>query len=239
MAMSAVLGFDTATAYAGVAVTRNGETVHEEEQGPGADGRPRHSELLLGAVERCVAEAGGWGSIGLIAVGLGPGSYTGLRIGIATARALAQASEIPIAGVSSLAALARGIAEHPDAADRPTLPVIDARRGQAFAAVHDPAGAELRSPFVASPEELAEAISVLDPLPMAGGDGAVRFRQELEAAGALVAPAQDPVHRVAARHLCALGAVTGASAPERIEPIYLREPDAKRWLERDHGKPPR
>jgi tRNA threonylcarbamoyladenosine biosynthesis protein TsaB len=239
MAMSAVLGFDTATAYASVAVTRGAEPVHEEEHGPGGEGRPRHSELLLGAVERCVAEGGGWESIGLIVVGLGPGSYTGLRIGVATARALAQAREIPIAGVSSLAALARGIAEHPDAADRPVLPVIDARRGQAFAAVHGRAGVELRSPFVASPAELAEAISVLDPVPLAAGDGAVRFRQELEAAGALVAPAQDPVHRVAARHLCALGAVTGASAPDRIEPIYLREPDAKRWLERDHGKPAR
>jgi tRNA threonylcarbamoyladenosine biosynthesis protein TsaB len=237
MSAGAVLGFDTATAYASVAVTRAGETVHQEEHGPGGDGRPRHSELLLGAVERCVEAAGGWESIELIAVGLGPGSYTGLRIGIATARALAQARDAPIAGIGSLAALARGIAEHPDAGSRPALPVIDARRGQAFAAVHDHVGAEIRAPFVASPEELTTAVSGLNPVPLAAGDGSLRFRQELEAAGALVAPAQDPVHRVAARHLCALGAAAGASAPERIEPIYLREPDAKRWLERDHGKP--
>ena len=118
--------------------------------------------------------------------------------------------------------------------------MIDARRGQAFAAVHDRRGRSFVSPFVASPEEASGAISVLDLLfPMAGGDGAVRFRQELEAAGCLVAPAQDPVHRVAARHLCALGRGGGRRPPERDRAAYLRAPDAKDGLKEsaDDAKP--
>jgi tRNA threonylcarbamoyladenosine biosynthesis protein TsaB len=233
-----VLGIDTATAGMSVAVAPpGGRPLREEYVGPDAEGRPRHSEALLAAIDRCVGEAGGWISVQRLAVGLGPGSYTGLRIGISTARALAQARELPIAGVSTLAALAHGIAETPAGRDRPALPVLDARRGEAFAALHDPAGEELRAPFVASPGDLAEWVAGLEPAPLAAGDGSVRFRAQLEAAGASVAPDGDAVHRVFARHVCAIGAGAAASGPDRIRPIYLREPDAKRWIERDAGEP--
>jgi len=232
-----VIGIDTATARLSVAAAlAGGEPFREEGLGPDRDGRPRHSQALLAAVERCVAEAGGWSSVGRIAVGLGPGSYTGLRIGISTARALAQARELPIAGVSTLAALAAGIAEMPEARDRPALPVLDARRGEAFAALHGPGGEELREPIVAGPEALAEWVAGLEPPPLAAGDGSVRFRPELEAAGATVAPDGDAVHRVFARHVCAIGAGAPASGSDRIRPTYLREPDAKRWIERDAGE---
>jgi tRNA threonylcarbamoyladenosine biosynthesis protein TsaB len=239
MGAGVVLGMDTATASLSVAASRDGELLLEERQGPDPAGRPRHSQALLAAVERCVAAAGGWERVERIAVGLGPGSYTGLRIGISTARALAQARELPIAGVSTAAALARGIAERPEAGGRPALPVLDARRGEAFAGLYDAGGKELRAPFVAAPEALSEWVASLDPSPLAAGDGSVRFRAELEAAGAAVAPEGDAAHLVGARHVCALGAGAAASAPERIEPIYLREPDAKRWLERDRDKPTR
>jgi tRNA threonylcarbamoyladenosine biosynthesis protein TsaB len=232
-----VLGIDTATSAVAVALTRQGDVVREARVEPGEDGRPRHSERLLAAVEGCVETGGGWDAIDRIAVGVGPGSYTGLRIGIATARALAQARGIGIAPVGSLAALARGLSESSQAGGRDALAVLDARRGQAFAALYAPDGAELLAPLVADPEELADRVRSLDLAPLAAGDGAVRFASELEAAGATVAPPQDPVHRMAARQVCALGEGVAEASPDRIEPIYLRPPDAKRWLERDRPGP--
>jgi tRNA threonylcarbamoyladenosine biosynthesis protein TsaB len=229
-----VLGVDTATADAVVGVTAEGTVVHEVSVEPGSDGRPRHSRVLLPEIERAVEAAGGWDAVDRIAVGIGPGSFTGLRIGIATVRALAQAREMSVAPVGSLTALARGIAAHPLAEGRPALPVFDARRSEAFAALIDDSS-ERWPAFVAAPEELAERVHELDPAPLAAGDGAVRFAKELEAAGATVAPPEDPIHRVAARHVCAVGEAVTEASPDRIQPLYLRPPDAKRWLERDRG----
>jgi tRNA threonylcarbamoyladenosine biosynthesis protein TsaB len=231
----ATIGFDTATADLTVAVSRDGEPLLEREQGAGAEGRPRHSELLLAEIERCVEAAGGWSEVGRIAVGVGPGSYTGLRIGIATARALAQGRGLPIVGVCTLSALALGISELPEAEGRPVAAVLDARRGQAFVSLRGPAGEEIAGPAVLTPAQLAELASGIEPAPLVAGDGALRFRAELEAVGATVAPPGDAVHRVAARCICALSEGASAVPPEEIEPIYLREPDAKRWLQRDDG----
>ncbi len=230
-----VLGVDTATDHAVVGATADGQVVHEVSVDPGPDGRPRHSELLLVEIERSVEAVGGWPRIDRIAVGIGPGSFTGLRIGIATARALAQAQDLPLAPVGSLAALARGISEGP-AQDGLALPVFDARRGEVFAALFRD-GDELWAPFVAGPDELAARVGELDRTPLAAGDGALRFAAELEAAGATVAPPEDPVHRVAARHVCAVGEAAVEAPADQIEPLYLRPPDAKRWRERNRGVP--
>jgi tRNA threonylcarbamoyladenosine biosynthesis protein TsaB len=230
-----ILGVDTATADAVVGVTDDGEVVREASVGPGPDGRPRHSQVLLPEIERSVEAAGGWGRIERIAVGIGPGSFTGLRIGIATTRALAQARGVGLAPVGSLTALARGISVHAEGTGNLALPVLDARRGEAFAALFDYRGAELWPPFVARPDQLAESVKGLDRSPLAAGDGALRFAAELEAAGATVAPPEDPAHRVAARHVCAVGEAAVEAPLDRIRPLYLRPPDAKRWLERDRG----
>jgi tRNA threonylcarbamoyladenosine biosynthesis protein TsaB len=229
-----VLGVDSATADAVVGVTADGEIVREAQVDPGPDGRPRHSQVLLPEIERSVDAAGGWGKIDRIAVGIGPGSFTGLRIGIATARGLAQAREIPIVPVGSLTALGRGIGADGDSL---ALPVLDARRGEAFAALMDEHGTEVWPPFVAPPEDLGDRVRELDRLPLAAGDGALRFAAELEAAGATVAPPEDSVHRVAARHVCAVGEAAIEASPDQIQPLYLRPPDAKKWLERDRGVP--
>ena len=229
--MTIVLGIDTATADAAIAVARDGEPVREASVPPGPDGRPRHSQILLGEIEQCVEAVGGWGGVDRIAVGIGPGSFTGLRIGVATARGLSQARRMPIVPVGSLAALARGIAAYDG--ERPALPVIDARRGEAFAALYEPGGRQLWEPFVSSPEGLAERVAGLDLAPLAAGDGALRFAAQLEAAGAGVAPPEDRVHQMAARHVCALGEAAAEVETERVEPLYLRPPDAKRWRERD------
>ena len=100
----AILGIDTATSDVAAACTRGDEVVFERLAGSPAEGRPRHSSALLELVGDAVGTAGGWARIEAIAVGLGPGTFTGLRVGIATARALGQARGLPLVGVE----LARG-----------------------------------------------------------------------------------------------------------------------------------
>jgi tRNA threonylcarbamoyladenosine biosynthesis protein TsaB len=228
-----VLGLDTATPDVAVAVTRGGEVISDVQLG--ADGRPRHGTELLPQVESAAAVAGGWDAIDAIAVGVGPGSFTGLRIGISTARALAQGLAKPLKGVGTLDALGRGLAERPAAAGRPVLPVIDARRNQVFASLRDGAGGVLWEPFVAEPHELAERVAALPEAPLSGGDGSLRFRRDLERAGAEVLPDSDPGHRLSARHTSELAVGIAESAPGDIRPIYLRPPDAQIWIERDRG----
>jgi tRNA threonylcarbamoyladenosine biosynthesis protein TsaB len=231
--VTATAGLDTATDDVSVAVTRDGEVVDERliPKPPGA--RPRHAEAVLVELEAAVEAAGGWEEIGLLAVGLGPGSFTGLRVGIATARGIAQALGKPIVGIGTLTSLARGIAENRAAAGRPRLAVLDARRGQAFAALFDPEGVEVWAPLVATPDQLRERVAELPNAPLAAGSGALRFRGELEAAGAEVLLDADSAHRVWARHLCRLAEVGTSVMPESVQPIYLRPPDAELWLDRD------
>lgn len=187
---------------------------------------------LLAEVERAVAAAGGWGEVEAIAVGRGPGTYTGLRVGIATARALGFSRGLPVRGVCSLDALGRALAERPGSA--PRLAALDARRGEVFSALYSAAGERLWGPIVSAPEELAERLSDLDEPPLAAGSGAVRFRQQLTKRGVEVPDDADAVHRIAARHICALATEEpDAGEGDPLAPIYLRPPDAERWRERD------
>lgn len=230
--MRVVVGFDSATPDLVAAVTSDGELVAERLLEPAAGERPRHARDLLSELEALADDVGGWSAVELLAVGVGPGSVTGLRIGIATARALGQALGKPLAPVGTLAALAAGI-EGP--AEAPRLAVLDARRGQVFAALNDATGHGAWGPLVLSPAELAERIAGLSPPARAAGDGALRFRGELEAAGADVLPDRAPAHHVSGREVCLLGAATQPVAPEAIRPIYLRPPDAELWRQRDRG----
>ena len=233
---SVVLGLDTATPDVAVAVTRGTECLGEEQIAPLPGERPRHAAALLPAVEALVAGAGGWDLVARIAVGVGPGSFTGLRIGIATARSLAQAHNVELSGVGSLAALAVGIEEvhRGDVGSR--LAVIDARRSEVFALLRGSTGETIWGPLVARPDQVASLISDGDMPVRAAGDGALRFRAELGAGGIEVEPAAGPVHRLSARHVCRL-----SENPEEtdtvVKPIYLRQPDAKLWRERDRGNP--
>ena len=238
--MTLVVGFDTATDDVAVALVRfdtrkPGAELEAEERSRGVSRgeRPRHATELLAELEAVVEPAGGWSVTDLLAVGVGPGSFTGLRIGVATARAVAQALGTPVVPVGTLAALARGIGEARGASGRARLAVLDARRGQAFAALHGPADEELWAPLVAQPGELAKRVAALPEPPLAAGSGAIRFRDELEAAGAEVLPDADQAHRVSARQICLVAKAGSPARPESIEPIYLRPPDAELWLERD------
>ena len=228
--VTTVVGFDTATADTAVALVRDGETIAEARRAPDrADGRPLHATALMPEVERAVGAAGGWEAIDLIGVGVGPGSFTGLRIGVTAARALALGLGKPLAPVGTLATLAAAIAGSASEPWRMALAVLDARRGEVFALLWDSTGAELWPAFVAAPEELAARVADLPEPPLAAGDGSLRFRRELEDAGALVIADGDPVHRISAPALCRLAAASSPTAPERVKPIYLRRPDAEIW----------
>lgn len=229
-----IVGFDTATTDTAVAVVAAGVTRHEATVGAGEDGRPAHGRTLLSLVDAAVGESGGWEEVELIAVGLGPGSFTGLRIGVSTARALAQARDLPLAGVPTTAALAEAARDHPAAAGRFGIGVVDARRGEIFAAIDR--GEGTGAPVVCPPEGLAGALGGGVAGSLAAGEGAVRFRPEIEAAGVEVLDEGDPANRVAASRICLLAAnIDAGDRPPvgELTPIYMRRPDAERWIERN------
>ena len=148
------LAFDTATDVATVALLRDGEVLGER--------RSRAVSVLADADELLRSAGIGPADVGLLAVGVGPGSFTGVRIGLAAARGLGLALDLPVAGVSTLEALAAGA---PGA-----VPVIDARRREVFALLDG------------EPRCLAPADLPIEPRDYVG-DGAVRYRDGDRAGG--------------------------------------------------------
>jgi tRNA threonylcarbamoyladenosine biosynthesis protein TsaB len=228
-----VLGIDTATAATAVALQQADGATIERRDDPPPGSHPGHATRLLAMTRELLADAGlAWRDLDLIAVGLGPGTFTGLRVGIATARGLAQSLPARLVGVGSLTALAM-----PALADRDTaLAVIDARRGEVFTAAYRaaPAGApvELCPPRALAPgavgEEFAGAYEDGHGAPCAVGDGARRYRDVLSAAGLAVPSDASPLHAVTAGAICALGALSQATdATGRVVPDYRRRPDAE------------
>jgi tRNA threonylcarbamoyladenosine biosynthesis protein TsaB len=218
-----LLGIDTSTPASAACVLRaDGGSFETPPEPARLLEPPAHARELMPAVAEVMRQAGvGFGDLEAIAVGVGPGTFTGLRIGIATARALASAGGLPLRPVSSLAALAEGI----DADLR--LPVIDARRGEVFAAVYDVDGERRWPPFVAAPEAVGERVREAGLDAQAAGDGSIRFRGVLEASGIRVDPDESSAHVVRALHVCRLAQTVTGQPPEAVLPEYLRAPDAK------------
>jgi tRNA threonylcarbamoyladenosine biosynthesis protein TsaB len=215
-----VAALDTASPATVTGVLRADGGVVEARDDPPPGSRGDHAARLLPLVEQALAQAGvEWADVDRLAVGVGPGGFTGLRIGIATARALAQANGLPLVPVGSLAALAAG-------AGGTVAAVLDARRGEVFAGVWE-SGRELMAPAALAPAELARRLAALGAPVQAVGDGAVRFRPELERAGVDVPADGSSVHRISAAPLCRLGAVGEPAERDRLLPDYRREPDAK------------
>lgn len=207
-----ILAFDASTPVVTVALTReeagDREIVAEVSASGGA------SEVLLPAVHSALGLASErLENVGRILVGIGPGTFTGIRIAASTARALSQGAGAGLAGNSTLAALAApALSAHPD-----VLAVLDAKRGQVFA-----------QRFSGEPGEILcrrpEALEV-EGGPLVVGDGAVRYREELSGLG-YIPPDGSPLHRVtAAGHV--VSADLSPVEPERLVPLYVREPDAE------------
>jgi tRNA threonylcarbamoyladenosine biosynthesis protein TsaB len=234
-----VLGFDTATPATALALRLRDGAVLRAREDPGAGERPGHATRLLPLAATLLAEAGlPWSAVGRIAVGVGPGTFTGLRIGVATARGLAQSLDVEAVGVSTLRTLAAAaLAEaKPDGAGLGVLAVIDARRGEAFAAAYAE-GRELSPPCALAPQSLGELPRELEREHwLAVGDGAIRFRANLEGAGVAVPEDASALHRVDAGALCELALQAPGGAPEALLPEYCRRPDAE--IAREHAREP-
>jgi len=218
-----IVGFDTSTAATSACVLRSdGQGFEHVPDAKRLQQPPGHSRELLTAVEDLMRQAQvGWADVDGVAVGVGPGGFTGLRIGVATARALATAARLPVFPVSSLAALAAGAGDEPL-----VLPLIDARRGELFGALYE-GGRAVVDAFAARPEAVAERAGRDLAGALAAGDGSIRFRAVLEAAGIRVAPDDSGLHVVRAAHVCRLAAEVPPERPEAVLPTYIRDPDAE------------
>lgn len=192
---------------------------------------------MLALIEEVLERAGtNLDALDRIAVGVGPGTFTGLRVGIATARALAQARGLPLVGVPTLHSLAYG-AERALAAGHDietVVSVLDARRGEVFAAGWSARKLE-QAPWLTArafkPEELAQALESsqgIEPAKtLAVGDGALAFRAIVERAGVLVPDDRLELHRVTAVNHCRLARSLPPRHPDEVHPCYLRSPDAE------------
>jgi tRNA threonylcarbamoyladenosine biosynthesis protein TsaB len=232
---SVVLAFDTSADVTAVALLRDGRVLAQAAE-PSAE---RHAQLLLPRVSACLAAAGlALADVELFAVGIGPGSFTGVRVGLATAKGFGLASGKPVCGVSSLRALARAVF---DAAAAPrkacVMPLLDAHKGEVFAAAYrsSPDGSldEVVAPFHALPAEAAQRLTP------AGGAArctllGAGYRRYADAFAARDAALQvlDPrwdVPNAAAVASEALRDFSRDGAPElaSLVPSYLRGSDAQ------------
>ena len=178
-----ILAFDTATSFGAVCAVA-----------PDRRGRAARAGDLLAAVDELGVEPG---ALEGIVVGRGPGSFTSIRIGLAMARTLALALDVPVAGASTLDGYGAG------------TPVIDARRGEVFTT----------GPRVCAPDELDVTGQTLV------GDGAIRYRQLFERRGATIPPDDDEAHVPDPLRLLEHAGDFGPA--ELVEPLYVRDPDAK------------
>jgi len=234
-----LLAFDTATRATTVAwQSSESEPALEARDDPPAGQRPRHTACLLPLIAELLKGPGAsFDQLERIAVGIGPGTFTGLRIGIATARALSQALGVPLVGVSTLESLAV-YAEHayPRARGGPEtfVSVLDARRGEVFAAAWSLTHSGLAPLFgvrALSPTELAELLAGTERLlpnrTLAVGDGALAFRDVLESSGVAIPDDDSECHRVTASAHCRLAWSLPARQARDVHPYYVRLPDAE------------
>jgi tRNA threonylcarbamoyladenosine biosynthesis protein TsaB len=226
-----ILGIETATEQVGVAIGGHEGVIATFEV---ARGR-RHAEILTPAIEFTLKQADiELAEISCIAVDVGPGLFTGMRVGLAAAKALAQALRIPMIGISSLDLLAFPCRH----TDRVVVPVIDARKSEVFWAMYRqvPGGVQQVNPPTVGPvDDLVADLLARSQEVLCVGDGAERYRDEI--VDGYHCEISGPVHPspgalVQLAHARALR--EDWVRPDEIEPIYLRAPDAQiNWATRE------
>lgn len=230
-----ILGIDTATSQAGCALGGHEGVIAAAQC---AKGR-RHAENLTPAIEFICAQAQvELSEVSVIAVDLGPGLFTGLRVGIATGKAMAHALGVPMIGVASLDLVAFAVRFSP----RLIVSAIDARRSELYYAMYRqvPGGVQRLGEYsVGSPDELVSQLSAMREELLLVGDGIHRYRDKFEtvqkaeiADAGLAYPSAASLVQLA--HAKALR--EEFEQPAAVEPIYLRKPDAEiNWVTRDQG----
>lgn len=228
-----LLAIDTSTAST-IVVAADGERLAQRRHDPEAGGRPEHTSLGLVLAADALAELSlGWNDLDRIGVGVGPGSFTGLRSGLSAAAGLARRLEVPLVGVT-----AHALIDHAARASRgpgqPVLAVVDGRRKELFVARYltapvDPADAS--AIHVVGRGEVG-GLGALDGW-LAVGDGALLECDALVAAGADVPPADDPLHRLQGPSLAALTRAGVPQLADAVRPAYGRRPDAIPTAERE------
>jgi tRNA threonylcarbamoyladenosine biosynthesis protein TsaB len=210
-----ILAFDTATTAVTVAL---------QEWAPGEGTRPRaathaadrrHAELLAPSITAVLAQAGAAPTdLCAIAVGVGPGPYTGLRVGLATAHALGTALRIPVHGVCTLDAIAWASGR-----DTPFVVATDARRKEVYWARYESARSRIGNVAVGPPDDVAAAAPALPVV----GEGAALYPEVLGPAAGPLLPTAAALAELAVTRL------SGAAGPPLLapKPLYLRRPDAR------------
>jgi len=232
-----ILGIETATVQVGCAIGGHEGVIAQFHV---AKGR-RHAETLAPAIDFVRRHARvELSEIGAIAVDVGPGLFTGLRVGVATAKALAQALRVPMIGVSSLDLLAFPLRY----GRRLIVPVIDARRGEVFYAFYRqvPGGVQRLSPYqVGNPHDLASELLATGEECLVVGDGALRYPDAFEDVARIefgtVGNAYPSAHALV--ELAHPRAIREEFVhPSELTPMYLRKADAEiNWGARPSGVP--
>lgn len=202
-----LLAFDTATPYVTVALHDGDDVVAERR----SEQRMRHGEQLAPLIEAALADVGiVRQDLTAIAVGVGPGPFTGLRVGLVTARTLAFVLELPVYGVCSLDVVALEAALGRSPIGTEFTVATDARRKEVYLATYDEEGRRLDGPDVVRPRDAATASPV-------AGEGAVLYPDAFPDARAPQQPGAGWLARAVAEELAEL---------HDPEPMYLRRPDA-------------
>jgi tRNA threonylcarbamoyladenosine biosynthesis protein TsaB len=233
-----LLGIETATRSVGVVLASEaGLLARVELGGPADSGPPRHAERLAPAIQYCCDQIGvAVEQVSAIAVGIGPGMFTGLRVGVTTAKVLAQTLRIPMIPVPSLDLLAYPLRH----AQKLVVPAIDARRNEVYYALYRtvPGGVQRASGYeIGTPDDLVAELEARGEEALLCGDGALRFaakfrdveRAELagpaHAAPSLAALAELAVARYEREEFC---------SADEVLPLYLRKSDAElAWDRKD------
>lgn len=231
-----ILGVTTATHQVGCAIGGHEGVLASAHSARGK----RHAETLVPSIDFVRRQARvDLADISVVAVDIGPGLFTGLRVGIAAAKAMAHALRVPMVGISSLDLLAWPVRR----TEREIVAVVDARRGEVFHARYrgTPGGVQrLTDPGVSTPDELRAELQASDIEFLLVGDGALRYAHEWDDMVRVEVAEQFLAHPNAA----SLVQLAHARAiredfvqPWQIEPMYLRPPDAEiNWVTRDGAR---